>query len=145
VHKLLIISILLFTSVLTEAQKGSKKELLCKKWRLVQVNSNKVISNYTVNSKPKKAYIFNLNGTYTNYRSAMDTLSRDGTLNTEEGRWLFSRDSTKLVKKITKYNGKSITDKSMTFLFNIINLTNDELILGFKGKEGEVSYTFKPY
>lgn len=122
---------------------SSKKEMLCKKWRLSQEISGSDVepygpdtTNYSSGNDPKNTWEINQDGSYIMYS--------DYGANTEKGIWAFNDDSTMLGKKVDEYNGQTI-NSTITFDNQIVELTDTLLKLKFQGRAGDVYQVFIPY
>jgi hypothetical protein len=128
---------------------ASKQGLICKKWRLFKIINIPDVAGeavdttiFPVNAKAYRIYLFNKDNTYYIYSRVNSISSNNDAVNTEEGIWAFNTDSTRIGKKVTKYNGR-IVNGNMSYDLDISKLSITELVL--KSSRGSGYEIYLPY
>lgn len=160
-----IITILLFSALSTisgcekntpalDDKDPSKKELFCKKWRIIQSimppGDTKPYRhdtiNYNTTSEPDGLIIFNKDYTYLDYGKVKDPGTQKDSIYTQEGTWWFNEDSTAIAERVEKVNGKpSYHNDSNPFRWKILVLDHTRLTLCFQTRGGCLTNTYIPY
>lgn len=104
----------------------SIKEMLCKRWRLLQTVSGSDTSthldtvNYSIDSIPNGWFTYNKDGTFFGY-TQVPVGHSSFPLHIEKGHWSFNQDSTILTTQVYESNGQP--DTSIAYNYRIIELT----------------------